>query len=312
MGHLNALAVSINYRTEYQNIWNCWDVVRKHAKGEGCPTRPVADVKGKTGKMTVGGSLGYLKLSSRACVAVNPKRIELAMLQWNKKPIDLNRQALNFISDSLAVIDCIISHYNWVTSVHAARNSADNWDQCGQCSLDHRWVQGHAPIIFRFRANHIASVEHFNQNVNHQLALSLNFDSEIEADLSLSLTLNSAFDLFLMMRLSLKSMSEFELAWMSFRAMSASDSSWLELRVAAACLPCYWLKDEEHIIYWLADSLTDVVFCLSPQGTGADFLLKKFSNLAELVWNSDHIIHVNISWKYEMWRTNWLAAWRIV
>jgi len=40
----------------------------------------------------------------------------------------------------------------------------------------------------------------------------LNFDSEIEADLSLSLTLNSAFDLFLMMRLSLKSMSEFELA----------------------------------------------------------------------------------------------------
>jgi len=61
--------------------------------------------------MTVGGSLGYLKLSSRACVAVNPKRIELAMLQWNKKPIDLNHPALNFISDSLAVIDCIISHF---------------------------------------------------------------------------------------------------------------------------------------------------------------------------------------------------------
>ena len=82
---------------------------------------------------------------------------------------------------------------------------------------------------------------------------------------------------------------------MSFCAMSASDSSWLELRVAAACLLCYWLKDEEHISYWLADSLTDVVFCLSPQGTGADFLLMKFSNLAELVWNSYYIIHVKLS-----------------
>ncbi|CAL1139915.1 unnamed protein product [Cladocopium goreaui] len=136
----------------------------KHAKGEGCPTRPVADVKGKTGKMTVGGSLGYLKLSSRACVAVNPKRIELAMLQWNKKPIDLNR--------ILRTIEINADNAVWTTD--------------------------------------------------------------------------------------------------EYKDM-----------VAAACLPCYWLKDEEHIIYWLADSLTDVVFCLSPQGTGADFLLKKFSDYEE-------------------------------
>ena len=54
-----------------------------------------------------------------------------------------------------------------------------------------------------------------------------------------------------------------------------------EPRVAAVCLICYWMQGDEHILYWLVDSLTDVVFCLSPQGSGADFLLRKFSNLIE-------------------------------
>jgi len=36
------------------------DKLRKNAKGMACPTRAAADVKGKPGSMTVGGSLGFL------------------------------------------------------------------------------------------------------------------------------------------------------------------------------------------------------------------------------------------------------------
>ena len=57
----------------------------------------MADVKGKTGQMTVGGSLGYLKLSEKSCVAVNPKRIELALKSWNKKPTDLSCWVLSVV-----------------------------------------------------------------------------------------------------------------------------------------------------------------------------------------------------------------------
>ena len=71
--------------------------MRKAAKGISCPARPVADVKGKTGQMTVGGSLGYLKLSEKSCVAVNPKRIELALRSWNKKPTDLSCWVLSVV-----------------------------------------------------------------------------------------------------------------------------------------------------------------------------------------------------------------------
>ena len=71
------------------------DKLRKTAKGNACPTRAAADVKGKTSDMTIGGTLGYLDLAQPACVATNPKRIELALLSWTQLPIELNRQALN-------------------------------------------------------------------------------------------------------------------------------------------------------------------------------------------------------------------------
>ena len=56
-----------------------------------------------------------------------------------------------------------------------------------------------------------------------------------------------------------------------------------ELRVAAACLLCFWFQSDEHVLFWMLDSLTDVVLCLSPQGTGSQYLLKKFSNLPQSV-----------------------------
>eukprot|EP00435_Cladocopium_sp_Y103_P029877 s434_g7.t1 len=71
---------------------------KKDAKGNACPTRPVADVKGKLGRMTIGASLGYLKIRDKACIATNPRRIELAMCEWDKKPINLNSQTLS-VSD---------------------------------------------------------------------------------------------------------------------------------------------------------------------------------------------------------------------
>ena len=69
-------------------------------------------------------------------------------------------------------------------------------------------------------------------------------------------------------------------------------ATYTELRVAAACLICFWCQHEEHITHWLIDSLTDVVLRLSPQGAGADYLVKKFCCLfacrAESNLNSDN------------------------
>ena len=69
--------------------------LRKSAKGETCPARAAADIKGKTNEMTIGGTLGYLDLAQPACVAVNPKRIEHALQLWTQLPMELNRLALS-------------------------------------------------------------------------------------------------------------------------------------------------------------------------------------------------------------------------
>ena len=73
------------------------DLFRKDPKGQACPVRDVASVKGKPGPMMIGASLGFINLSERACVAINPRRIELALQSWNMKPVELNRQDLSVV-----------------------------------------------------------------------------------------------------------------------------------------------------------------------------------------------------------------------
>lgn len=68
---------------------------RKAAAGISCPTRPASDVKGKSQEIYVGGSLSYLKLSTWACVAVNPKRILNCIQSWSQKPFEINRPTLS-------------------------------------------------------------------------------------------------------------------------------------------------------------------------------------------------------------------------
>ena len=58
------------------------------------------------------------------------------------------------------------------------------------------------------------------------------------------------------------------------------DHHWIVDRVAAACLICWWSRENSHILHWLLDSLSDIVFSMTPQGTGTDFLVKKFGILA--------------------------------
>ena len=67
----------------------------------------------------------------------------------------------------------------------------------------------------------------------------------------------------------------------------------MQLRVAAACLICYWLQTDEHILFWLLDSLTDIILCLSPQGSGAEYLLTKFRSLFALAKQGE--IHTCLS-----------------
>lgn len=55
------------------------------------------------------------------------------------------------------------------------------------------------------------------------------------------------------------------------------------LRAAAACLIVYWLKGESNVLHWLVESLLDVVFRSTPQGTGTEFLLKKFGYLSAIM-----------------------------
>ena len=71
-----------------------FSTLRKDAKGIACPLRAAADVKGVNAPMVIGGSLGFLKLNNWSCVAVNIKRIKLAVLSWSRKPIELNRPTL--------------------------------------------------------------------------------------------------------------------------------------------------------------------------------------------------------------------------
>ena len=64
--------------------------LRKDAKGLSCQLRTVDAVKASTTDVTSGGSLGFLELQSRACVAVNAGRIKLCLMEWSRKPIELN------------------------------------------------------------------------------------------------------------------------------------------------------------------------------------------------------------------------------
>lgn len=56
------------------------------------------------------------------------------------------------------------------------------------------------------------------------------------------------------------------------------------LRVAAACLVMKWVHDgkehdEDHILHWMQQSLSDIMFTFRPFGSGADNLVNRFSDL---------------------------------
>ena len=80
--------------------------------------------------MTVGGSLSYLKLSETACVAVNPKRIELVMLSWNRMPTDLSPGChfSTFLNLSEGFVDALIANM--------PRCCWDDSSQCGPLRLE--------------------------------------------------------------------------------------------------------------------------------------------------------------------------------
>lgn len=110
------------------------DKLRKNAKGMACPTRAAADVKGKPGSMTVGGSLGFLALRQQACVAINPKRIELVMESWTKLPMELNRLTLSTGTTMqsnllLLPIECIIAALHFFLGV-LGRSMTCVWRYC--------------------------------------------------------------------------------------------------------------------------------------------------------------------------------------
>lgn len=53
-------------------------------------------------------------------------------------------------------------------------------------------------------------------------------------------------------------------------------------RIIAVCLVCWWQKHETDQLYWLLQSLGDIIFEFSSMGVGAQFDMEKFRHLVAL------------------------------